>query len=106
MAKTYPVATVLSSDGRLSGPVLSHRHQAPYWRRRYPTKNLTPKQRAAVLAFRIVDKTWVYLPREWKDEWNAYQRWKKKLGYNHFQRINIPRVYAGLTIIERPSSIP
>jgi hypothetical protein len=76
------------------------------WRRRYPTKNLTPRQRASVLAFKIVDKSWTVLPRAWKDEWNAYRRWERKLGYNQFQKINIPRVYNGLTLLTRPSMIP
>jgi hypothetical protein len=106
MSKYTEAALMLSSDGRLSGPIFLRKKNQKYWRRRYPTKNLTPKQRASTLAFKIVDKSWVHLPRAWKDEWNAYRRWEAKLGYNQFQKVNISLVYAGLPLIWRPSSIP
>ena len=107
MAKiNLTTAILLSSTGLVSGVVTTKRETQPYFRRRYPSKKLTARQRVTVTAFTMVDGAWRHLQLPVRADWNAYRRWENKFGYNQFQRINIPRAIANLPLILDPANIP
>lgn len=106
MAKVEVTVLSLAILGRVTGPVFTKRRKTAYIRRRYRPSEPSPKQRQARDAFAAVDLAWRQLSRAIRDEWNAYQSWKKSWGYNRFQGINIPRELAGLPLILKPGDIP
>jgi hypothetical protein len=97
--------SILSADGKASGPVLIHIRRTKAFRKAYPSKKPTPAQRRAQNAFRYVDARWQLLSLGTRRQWNEWRSWERCFGYNRFQRINIPRRLAGLPLILTPPII-
>lgn len=98
-------AAILSSDGKLSGPVLVHYRRTKAFRRAYPSKKPTAPQQRAINAFRYVDLRWQLLPRWQRALWNHRGVSRRVFGYNLYQRVNIPRRLEGLTLLQEPPII-
>jgi len=104
--KILSAAELLSANGRVTGPVFVHRRRTLSVRLPYPPKTPTTAQKRSRDAFRTADSAWSALSAGDKQAWRDYRSYQRNWGYNRFMRINIPRVLAGLPIIENPAMIP
>lgn len=106
MATITQIALILSTTGKVDGPIFTRRHSTRVIRRPYPAYTPSPAQLVSRSAFAAVDTAWRHLSWAQRSAWNAYRHWAHKHGYNQFQRINIPRQLAGLPLILHPADIP
>lgn len=99
------LVTIFAADGKLAGPVLVHIRRTAAYRRAYPSKAPTARQRAAQNAFRYVDNRWKAFDSSQRQAWNDWKAWKRNYGYNRFQEVNIPRRLAGLPLLLTPPTV-
>ena len=81
--------------GKIAGVISTKRGNVPVVRRRYPPQVATPAQLVVRGNWARVDRSWQDLDAEDVAAWNAYRRWQRKLGYNQYMRVNVPRGLTG-----------
>lgn len=104
--KVKPGPLQVLGTGEISGVIATKRGGVAVVRRRYPPEVATPAQVKVRTNWARVDRSWQDLGASDVAAWNAYRKWEKKLGYNQYMRVNVPRGLADLPLYTNPAQIP